>query len=260
MSTLDQEFHEPEALGISKILSKPSTLFAIYLLDYILPEVSKLRKSLQTEKLDLSIISSLVDATLHTLEDVLQPAAKWVLDLQEVKEEMDITVGINFNSDDVASFQSRVTEPFYTKLKENIVKRFVSQDVVSCFSIFDPKKTPNYLENCTYGEDQVKIFLEHNRSELPAETVVGDEFLMPAVITSSSDLPTEWKTFRRYITNQPREDIKEQLKELSTNSMMQTMFPNLSILANVCLTIPIGTASVERSFSHMKMVKSRLRN
>ena len=37
------------------------------------------------------------------------------------------------------------------------------------------------------------------------------------------------------------------------------MFPNLSILANVCLTIPVGTASVERSFSHMKMV-SRLRN
>ena len=57
---------------------------------------------------------------MHTLEGVLQPAAKWVLDLQEVKEEMDNTVGINFNSNDVASFQSRVTEPFYTKLKENI--------------------------------------------------------------------------------------------------------------------------------------------
>ena len=126
LKTIYQESHEPEALGISKILSKPSTLFAIYLLVYILPEVSKLSKSLQAEKLDLSIISSLVDATLHTLEDVLQPAAKWVLDLQEVKEEMDITVGINFYSDDVASFQSRVTEPFYIKLKENIANRFVS--------------------------------------------------------------------------------------------------------------------------------------
>ena len=59
LETIYQESHEPEALGISKILSKPSTLFAIYLLDYILPEVSKLSKSLQTEKLDLSIISSL---------------------------------------------------------------------------------------------------------------------------------------------------------------------------------------------------------
>ena len=120
LETIYQESHDPEALGISRILSKHSTLFAIYLLDYILPEVSKLSKSLLTEKLDLPIISSLVDATLHTLEDVLQPAAKWVLDLQEVKEEMNITVGINFNSDDVASFQSRVTEPFYTRLKENI--------------------------------------------------------------------------------------------------------------------------------------------
>ena len=42
--------------------------------------------------------------------------------------------------------------------------------------------------------------------------------------------------------------------------MMQTMFPNLIILANVCLTIPVGTASVERSFSQLKMIKSRLRN
>ncbi len=107
---------------------------------------------------------------------------------------------------------------------------------------------------------KLKYSLNTVGHELPAETVVGDEFLMPAVITSSSDLPTLWKTFRRYITNQPREYIKEQLKELSTNSMMQTMFPNLNILANVYLTIPVGTASVERSFSHMKMVKSRLRN
>ena len=185
-----------------------------------------------------------------------------MLDLLDVKEEMGTTVGINFNSEDihVASFQRRATEPFHTKLKENIQNRFISLDVVSCFSNFDPKKTPNPSENCSYGERQVKVLLEHYGSELPAETVAGDEFLMPAVITSSSDLATEWKTLRRYITNQPREDIKEQLKELSTNSMMQTMFPNLSILANVCLTIPVGTASVERSFSQMKMIKSRLRN
>ena len=125
-----------------------------------------------------------MDATLHIQEDVLQPAAKWVLDLQEVKGEMDITVGINFNSDDVASFQSRVTEPFYNKLKENIANRFISQDVFSCFSIFDPKKTPNSLENCTHGED-LKVLLEHYGSELPAETVVGDEFQHAELLTGT---------------------------------------------------------------------------
>ena len=188
LESIYQASHEPEALSISKILLKPSTLFTIYLLDYILPEVSKLSKSLQIEKFNLSIISSLVDATQHTLENVLQPATKWVLDLQEVKEEMDITVGMKFNSGDVASFHSQVTEPFYIQLKENIQNRFISQDVVSCFSIFVPKKTLTFSENCTHGEDQVKVLLLHYGSELPAETVVGDEFLMPAVIASSSDL------------------------------------------------------------------------
>ena len=93
--------------------------------------------------------------------------------------------------------------------------------------------------------------------EQPAESVVGDEFLMPAFV--SSDLPTKWKTFRRYITNQPKEDMNELLKELSTNSMLETMCLSLSTLAIVCLTIPVGTASVEHSFSEMKMIKTRLR-
>ena len=42
--------------------------------------------------------------------------------------------------------------------------------------------------------------------------------------------------------------------------MLKTMFPHLNTLANVCITIPVGTASVERSFSQMKMIKTRLRN
>ena len=59
-----------------------------------------------------------------------------MLDLQEVKEEMDITVGIFFNSDDVASFQSRVTEPFYTKLKEIILQTASFHKMLSPVSVF----------------------------------------------------------------------------------------------------------------------------
>ena len=78
MTTLEQIYegsHEPEALGLSKILTRPSTLFTIYLLDFVLPQVSKLSKCLQSEQLDLTIISSLVDATLHTLDDTIQLGA-----------------------------------------------------------------------------------------------------------------------------------------------------------------------------------------
>ena len=51
-----------------------------------------------------------------------------------------------------------------------------------------------------------------------------------------------------------------QLHELVTNDMLKTMFPNLNIIANICLSIPVSTASVERSFSQMKMIKTRQRN
>ena len=84
-----EQSHEPEALGISKALSKESTLSAIFLLDFVLPLVIKLSKCLQTEKLDLSIISSLVHATLHTIAEALLPAANWVLKLMDAREEIE---------------------------------------------------------------------------------------------------------------------------------------------------------------------------
>ena len=57
--------HEPEALGLSKALSSHSTIAAMCLLDYILPQVAKLSHALQTKHLCLFLISSLVDATLR---------------------------------------------------------------------------------------------------------------------------------------------------------------------------------------------------
>ena len=84
---------------------------------------------------------------------------------------------------------------------------------------------------------------------------MGDTFVRTALVFS--DLPPEWKTFRRYITNQP---MNKQLKELSVSSILEVMCPGLNALAKVCLTIPVGTASVKHSFSQMKMIKTQLRN
>ena len=60
--------HEPEALGLSKALSSHSTIAAMHLLDYVLPQVAKLSRAIQTKHLDLSRISSLVDAPLNSLD------------------------------------------------------------------------------------------------------------------------------------------------------------------------------------------------
>ena len=77
--------HEPDALGLSKALSSHSTIAAMYLLDYILPQVAKLSHALQTKHLDLSLISSLVDATPNSIDDAILPSANWVFSATRCK-------------------------------------------------------------------------------------------------------------------------------------------------------------------------------
>ena len=62
-----ENFHEPEALGINKVLCKFSMIAALFLLDYTLTNAAKLSKALQVKHLDLILISTLVDATLESL-------------------------------------------------------------------------------------------------------------------------------------------------------------------------------------------------
>ena len=63
------ESHEPETLGLSKVLCELPTIAAVYLLDYVLPRVAKLSKTLQTEKIEVTAVSGLVDSVLHSLDD-----------------------------------------------------------------------------------------------------------------------------------------------------------------------------------------------
>lgn len=73
-----------------------------------------------------------------------------------------------------------MAKPFVKMQKVNISSRFVSQDVVSSFSIFDLKKVPDADSSdlLQYREDSVNLLLAHYGTELPADTctVNGDEY------------------------------------------------------------------------------------
>ena len=70
--------------------------------------------------------------------------ANWVLDLKDSKDEIKEAADIKITTESIATFQERVAKPFVTMLKANnyISRQFVSQDIVSSFSIFDPEKVP----------------------------------------------------------------------------------------------------------------------
>ena len=131
LNNIYEEIHQPEALGISKALSSKSTVSAVYVLDYVLPQVAKLSKTLQSEKLDLTLISSLVEATLYSLGNALSPAANWILELQDMKESLEEAMGVNITTSDIQTFQNSVGNHFVSTLKGNIKSFLFTRHSVS---------------------------------------------------------------------------------------------------------------------------------
>ena len=125
--------HEPDALGLKKALSRHSTIAAMYLLDYIPPQVAKLSsRALQTKLLVLSFVSCLVYATFNSLDDAVPPSAHWVPLLQDAREELEAATTIEVTHLNVCSLQETVGEPFISLIKDNISSRFrSSKDVIS---------------------------------------------------------------------------------------------------------------------------------
>ena len=228
------------------------------MLDNVLPQVAKLSRTLQTEHLELSVISSLVDATLHTLDDTVLQSANWVLELLDKCEHLEEeAAGIKVTLADIITFQEQAAKPFIARLKENISSRFTSpSDIVSALSIFDPRKAPKVdsPDLPQHGEQAITTLLAHYRAEKPAETLLGEPTNREAVITS--DITTEWKTYCQLLVNKPENNMKSQLKGIVCNDMMRTLFPNLCKIATISLSIPVSTASVKRRFSQMKLIKT----
>ena len=109
-----------------------------------------------------------------------------------------------------------------------------------------------------YEKGAIDTQIDHYAKDFPVETVHGVQFMREGII--SLNVCTEWKTYRQLLSKQPKDNLKTQLQELATNDTLIALLPNLHKLACCCLSLPIGTASVGRSFSQMKLIKTRLRN
>ena len=100
---------------------------------------SKLYKQ---KKLDFSMVSTLVKATLKSLEDVT-PASNWVLELIECSEHIQNATRRTFDTSKIKPFQDNIALPYIAHLQEIISSSFSSShDVVSSLSIFNPNKVP----------------------------------------------------------------------------------------------------------------------
>ena len=159
-------------------------------------------------------------------------------------EELEAGTGVKISTDDIGQFQERVGNCFIDKLKNNVTSRFsTSKETITAFSIFEPKRVPKLgtTELESYRKDSVKTLLSHYGKSKTATTLDGKDYVKQPII--SEDVLFEWKTYRQYTAN---------VGDLLTNETLVNMCPNLHKLTNICLCLPVSTASVEHSFSQMK--------
>ena len=80
----------------------------------------------------------------------------------------------------------------------------------------------------------------------------------------------EWRLFKRVflqetkLVMEEKKTTKPTLQEvkvhMEASGAYSGIFPEIFKLLNILLVLPVGTATVERSFSRMKQIKTRLRN
>ena len=142
-----------------------------------------------------------------------------------------------------------MTKPFINDFLRQLNIRFPQSSLAFC-------KSANMLFCST------KYASIQNESELIQQLADSHSLLTD----KKSNLEREYKCFRNYLSSQthPSEtaptatDIMKKLAQ--PESILSESFPILSSAAMLLLLCPIGTASVERSFSAMHRISTKLRN
>ena len=135
-----------------------------------------------------------------------------------------------------AYFNDSIRIPFLTCLIDNLQNRF------SRHNRFCP---PNEEDQLEYGFQEILAL-----SERFNDTVASNEICLE-----------EWGGYRQFLkVSVNLTKHSEVINDLCTNETTAALFPNMAKLARICRVIPIHTADVERTFSQLKLIKSRTRN
>ena len=133
-------------------------------------------------------------------------------------------------------FQHDIQDKYIDKLVENLENRFAESDLLGALvTIFHPSNAANTMQSSTssfdsYGDAAVDLLATKFTT-----TVVKEK------------LQLEWMGFKHILIGKFAEvSEKEVVAALSGDSSFSFLYPTLSKLASISLTLPISTADCER--------------
>ena len=232
------------AAGLFHMMSKWEFIAILLLLCDILPTVNRLSCQFQEASVDFSQIELYQQATVKALE---AKKAKSIYDsnFQSLVESISKNgIKVEVQEEKLSAFNTNVKIPFIDQLTANISGRFQNTHVMEAFAKFadrsnyDPEKQDALCNSVTILTEQFGLETDEALREI-------------------SDI---CHYIDALIALQAADDVGPSFVDMMVTSKTALMFPTLSKLAQIYITLPPHTADCERGFSKMKLIKTDARN
>ena len=246
LTTLEKEVAEKNdavARGLVHAVKSYNFVATLYLLSDVLPHLSSLNLVFQRESVDLCIVEPQVAATIATLKHLRNQAGPYLGQLDEQLIKLATDFGLKVTDSMRHEFQIRIREKYIDKLIDNLTERFADSDLLSALiTLFHSNKAASSIEPIgleEYGNSSLRVIAAHFSTTVDSER-----------------LQLEWMRFKHILLNQFSETQAHNVMEvISSDSSFSSLYPYLSKIASIALTLPVSTADCERGFSTMKLTK-----
>ena len=261
-----EEFGDAEAYGLASVLNSYSGVATNVLLSVVLDLLAKLNGFMQWKATDFSKLPIVLQSITEEIKHLKDEKAEWCTLVEttvELLSEHNITLmhisTRGRHATTMVEFRDSVAVPYIDVLLSNINAHF-SNAVVKLLvssSVFHPALLPaEETALADYGKKELQVLVDFYGKEATVE-FEGTTHTSPP-LASGEDVIAEWRVFK-FLEKSPLaeptlQDVKAEVERL------HEYLPTIFDLMNLILTLPVGTASVERTLSQMKMVKTRLWN
>ena len=237
---------------------------------------------MQRQSTDFSKLPLILDNILKELELLKEDTADWCtnvpIQVAKLVDDYGITIGRSRPThscseeesvESLVDFRAKVAIPYIHCLLQNIRNRISGEAVklLVSSSIFNAAHIPEETERPHYGIKEIEELAGFYGNEATV-TYDGITYTSPPLLNKDT-IVSDWRVFKGVLLQESILVKKENGKEPSLQEVKVCMersgayggiFPEIFKLINIILVLPVGTASVERSFSSMKQIKTRLRN
>lgn len=247
--------HDKAANQLHRSLCSFPFLVTVCVMEKVLGITYFISKFLQTENMDITTAMNSVESTIQQLQAIrnketfavifnracemahqvgVSPAVPRIVGTQKHRNNYEI-----HNGDCTSYYRQSIFYPYLDDLLSSFNERFKSNsNILTSLSCLLPCNVGNSTFN------HVRPAIDFYREDL-----CGDVYR--AILEAEFDFWKQKWLNKKNAPNNPLEALRKCSEEL---------FPNIRVLLKIFSILPVTTASVERSFSSLKRIKTYLRN